>query len=419
MATARVGGATEDGVPCFNNQHRSDDDWAQALTFHNCYNLKIQHLNLLNNAKGHLALDACSDATVSNVFISAPGNSPNTDDIDIVSSSHIEILDNTIKSGDDCVVINGGSSFINIGHVQYGPGHGIRYSLWEKCEKPSENGAHEAVEEVHVSNCNIITSTMYGLRIKTWQIGADILFGQNIGCKSLLVFLGSFLTIMGAIQASVYYSGAILSELCNLTDLQILDLSHNHLLGTIPRCFNNFSILVTQQIKYYGIFGEKLKLVMKGVELEYTNTLGLVRSIDLSSNNLSGEIPTEVTSLQGLSSLNLSNNYLIGKIPGTLGNMSSLESLDFLVNQISSVIPHNLSSLTFLSYLNLSYNNLSREIPLSTQLQSLSEFSYIGNLELCGPPLKKVVPKKKMVTVWQKTVKSLGYIGFMLACHLD
>ncbi|KAF6150420.1 hypothetical protein GIB67_040950, partial [Kingdonia uniflora] len=76
----------------FNNQRRSDDDWAQALTFHNCYYLKIQHLNLLNSAKGH-------EATVSNVLISAPGNNPNTDDIDIASSSHIEILDITIKSG--------------------------------------------------------------------------------------------------------------------------------------------------------------------------------------------------------------------------------------------------------------------------------------------------------------------------------
>ena len=32
----------------------------------------------------------------------------------------------------------------------------------------------------------------------------------------------------------------------------------------------------------------------KGREFEYKSTLGLVKSIDLSSNNLSGEFPREV-----------------------------------------------------------------------------------------------------------------------------
>ncbi|KAK9265885.1 hypothetical protein L1049_021592 [Liquidambar formosana] len=54
-----------------------------------------------------------------------------------------------------------------------------------------------------------------------------------------------------------------------------------------------------------------------------------------------------------------------------------------------SAIPQSLSSLTFLSFLNFSCNNLSGRIPLSTQLQSFSEESYAGNLELCGVPLSK------------------------------
>ena len=35
-----------------------------------------------------------------------------------------------IDLGDDCIAINGGSSFINITDVKCGPGHGIRLVLF-------------------------------------------------------------------------------------------------------------------------------------------------------------------------------------------------------------------------------------------------------------------------------------------------
>ena len=112
----------------------------------------------------------------------------------------------------------------------------------------------------------------------------------------------------------------------------------------------------------------------------------MVKSIDFSKNSLSGKIPIEVTSLQGLQSLNLSYNLLIGSIPENIGAMGSLESIDFSLNQLSGQVPSSMSSLTFLNHLNLSNNNLTGKIPLSTQLQSLDPSSFIGN-KLCGPPL--------------------------------
>ena len=127
-------------------------------------------------------------------------------------------------------------------------------------------------------------------------------------------------------------------------------------------------------------------LVIKGQVREYTTILGLLRTIDLSKNNLSGEIPKEVTSLQGLQSLNFSFNNLIGRIPKNIGAMGSLESLDFSENQLSGKIPPSMSNLSFLSELNLANNNLIGRIPLSTQLQSLNASGFIGN-KLCGPPL--------------------------------
>ena len=57
------------------------------------------------------------------------------------------------------------------------------------------------------------------------------------------------------------------------------------------------------------------------------------------------------------------------------------------MNNLTGVIPQSMANLTFLSYLNLSYNNFSSRIPSSTQLQSFSALSFIGNHGLCGPPL--------------------------------
>ncbi|KAF3948318.1 hypothetical protein CMV_025667 [Castanea mollissima] len=196
---------------------------------------------------------------------------------------------------------------------------------------------------------------------------------------------------------SNYFHGHIPKELCALTSLQILDLSHNELSGSIPRCVKNFSAMATNNISndhlnsynksyYGGIPLESALLVIKGNILEYSTILQLVKSLDFSKNNLSGEIPKEVTSLQGLQSLNLSYNFLIGSIPENIGTMRSLESIDFSLNQLSGQIPSSMSSLTFLNHLNLSNNNLTGKIPLSTQLQSLNPSSYVGN-KLCGPPL--------------------------------
>ena len=45
--------------------------------------------------------------------------------------------------------------------------------------------------------------------------------------------------------------------------------------------------------------------------------------IDLSGNSLSGEIPSELTSLKGMQFLNISrNNNLSGSIPKDIGNLS-------------------------------------------------------------------------------------------------
>ncbi|CAN0863292.1 Receptor-like protein EIX2 [Linum grandiflorum] len=195
------------------------------------------------------------------------------------------------------------------------------------------------------------------------------------------------------------FHGSIPWEICNLQSLQILDLSQNYLTGTLPECMGNLSAMARAAndpeggvIRIFAGPGYSLPdtqmLVAKGQLLGYSTILNYVRSFDLSCNNLSGEIPKQITSLKALKYLNLSHNSFSGGIPEGLTEMQSLESMDLSDNQLSGPIPSSLGGLTFLSHLNLSYNNLGGRIPSSTQLQSFNSSSFTGNQELCGPPLR-------------------------------
>ncbi|CAA0841655.1 disease resistance family protein / LRR family protein [Striga hermonthica] len=204
-----------------------------------------------------------------------------------------------------------------------------------------------------------------------------------------------FFNLRFLILQSNNFSGEISPSICQLTSLQILDLSNNKLSGKLPQWLNNLTTMTTKRIldrpQYSvleeGSFQESASISMKGRELIYDANLFLVISIDLSMNNLSGDIPREMSSLVELRTLNLSRNHLTGSIPDNIGNMKELESLDFSMNSISGNIPSSMSIMTTLNYLNLSYNHLTGRIPESTQIGSLNESSFIGN-NLCGSPLK-------------------------------
>ncbi|XP_034212727.1 receptor-like protein EIX1 [Prunus dulcis] len=140
-------------------------------------------------------------------------------------------------------------------------------------------------------------------------------------------------------------------------------------------------------------------LTLKGQELVYNTTLMLVKSIDLSSNFLEGEIPEEIGSLILLGTLNLWRNQLTGKFPSEVGNMHGLETLDLSNNRLSGQIPETLASLTFLAHLNLASNNLVGRIPSGNQLQTFTDLSiYMGNLSLCGVPLPRKCPEDDTFT---------------------
>ncbi|GKB81257.1 putative leucine-rich repeat protein [Tanacetum coccineum] len=225
------------------------------------------------------------------------------------------------------------------------------------------------------------------------------------------------------------FHGTMPTSLCRLSNLQILDISSNNISGTIPKCLNSLkamtqiktlTLMVSNDVGMNRIpmlpvplfrYVFKALLQWKGMKHEYSKTLGLVTSLDLSSNRFNGEIPGEITNLLGLVALNLSRNNLTWKIPHDIGRLRRLDFLDMSRNHLTGGIPKSLASLTNLGVLDLSKNNLSGRIPTSTQLQSFDNSSYIRNPSLCGLPLSIPCPGDLVPTQHPRTTVHTDDVG--------
>ncbi|XP_006600074.3 LOW QUALITY PROTEIN: receptor-like protein EIX1 [Glycine max] len=265
---------------------------------------------------------------------------------------------------------------------------------------PQSMGSLADLQSLQIRNNTLSGIFPSSLKKNNQLISLDL--GENNLSGSIPTWVGEKLLNVKILRLrSNRFGSHIPNEICQMSHLQVLDLAQNNLSGNIPSCFSNLSAMTLMNqstdpriysIARYGRSYSSMQSIvsvllwLKGRGDEYKNILGLVTSIDLSSNKLLGEIPREITYLNGLNFLNLSHNQLIGHIPQGIGNMRSLQSIDFSRNQLSGEIPPTIANLSFLSMLDLSYNILKGNIPTGTQLQTFDASSFIGN-NLCGPPL--------------------------------
>ncbi|KAI3775019.1 hypothetical protein L1987_49587 [Smallanthus sonchifolius] len=189
-----------------------------ALQFKRCNGLRLNGLTHVNSPRVHITMTACNGVIVSNLHIIAPETSPNTDGINIASSTNINIRDSIIATGDDCIAISGGSSNIKISGIMCGPGHGISIGSLG-------HGGNDVVENVDVRNCTM-KKTLMGVRIKTYQGG--------VGYAKKISFTGiKFDAVYNPIIIDQYYCDTDQQScLTSKLAVKLSDITYRGIIGT-------------------------------------------------------------------------------------------------------------------------------------------------------------------------------------------
>ncbi|CAL9202945.1 unnamed protein product [Musa hybrid cultivar] len=136
---------------------------------------------------------------------------------------------------------------------------------------------------------------------------------------------------------------------------------------------NNVIGVMLPSMGFNGILSPKVG------ELVYLEVL------ELSGNNITGNIPGELANLSRLTRLSLHNNRFTGEIPASLGRLPKLKFMDLSENHLNGKIPDSLSSLGSLTDINLAYNKLTGGVP--KQLYQVTKFNFTGNNLSCGANL--------------------------------
>ena len=154
-----------------------------------------------------------------------------------------------------------------------------------------------------------------------------------------------------------------------------IDLSYNQLSGAIPSQLGSFP-----NLRNLYLHGNQLS---GAIPPELGNLTNL-QYLYLYNNQLSGTIPSQLGDLANLQGLYLDGNQLSGTIPSELGNLTNLRNLYLHGNQLSGAIPPELGNLTNLQYLYVYNNQLSGTIP--SQLGNLTnlQYLYLYNNQLSG-----------------------------------
>ncbi|KAJ0075631.1 hypothetical protein Patl1_34581 [Pistacia atlantica] len=167
------------------------------------------------------------------------------------------------------------------------------------------------------------------------------------------------------------FNGQIFPQYMNMASLMFIYLNNNNFSGKIGKGLQNFTSLFALDISNNKVSGKVPNWIDHSFEVNFLtknrydsykgDILNFMTGMDLSNNDLFGDIPLEIGDLQGIKALNLSNNLLARSIPKSFSKLKNIESLDLSHNKLSGQIPRQLTELTLdYSVFNVSYNNLSR-----------------------------------------------------------
>ncbi|RID63665.1 hypothetical protein BRARA_E02651 [Brassica rapa] len=226
-------------------------------------------------------------------------------------------------------------------------------------------GLHQNNWDFNVDPCGV-ASTVGGWRIP--NADSDFTNAVTCNCSSSVCHVASI------VVKGQNLNGSLPKEFAGLPFLQEIDLSRNFLNGSIPPEWGALP-LVNLDWKHYkpcelGIYLQSWRIYQMFEECKnhylssftiYTTSREFT-SVEamfylcrlLSSNNLSGDIPSTFSKLITLTDFRISDNQLTGTIPDFIQNWTNLDKLVIQASGLVGPIPSTISPLSKLTDLRIS-----------------------------------------------------------------
>ncbi|XP_023757361.1 receptor-like protein EIX2 [Lactuca sativa] len=313
-------------------------------------------------------------------------------------------------SGDDCCSWSGVVCDNSTHHVQElrlrGPDDGIHGHC---------HGTYDTDEELEEAKKLMLGGIISPSLIKLEQLRYLDLSCNDFGITPIPAFIGSLQNLRYLNISRSQFTREIPHQLGNLSDLLVLDLHDDPVLGNLQSASLKW-IENLKRLQYLDMSGINLAeasdhwlqaINTPSLKEVHFSSCGLtqipseptrvsftsINVLDLSYNIFNGLLPGWVFSLHDLVSLDLTNGFIGGLNPGTRGGFDSTPSLTSLrvsgntfVN--SSSILNSLYSLSNLRILDVSNCNITEPI-----LGNLQNLSFIVHLDLSNNQIGEVIPK--------------------------
>eukprot|EP01024_Parvocaulis_polyphysoides_P007423 TRINITY_DN12209_c0_g2_i1.p1 TRINITY_DN12209_c0_g2~~TRINITY_DN12209_c0_g2_i1.p1 ORF type:complete len:702 (-),score=89.26 TRINITY_DN12209_c0_g2_i1:673-2706(-) len=232
----------------------------------------------------------------------------------------------------------------------------------------------------------------------SWK-GQDHCTWEGVTCTD--VQAGNMRVTSLQIPENLNYSATISAQLSKLQYLELIDLSHQNVIGTLPPDLSSLENLKQLHVHINDVTGtlpvefselRRLKVLLgsynriRGVLAPEFSTMNDLNVLHLGDDRISGTIPVEFSVLSQLQELIISKNRMEGTLPPELSACKELRVLSAFGNQLSGNLPGAWADLENLNYLSLSDNNLQGQIPQrwSKMKDSLDQLYLYLNEGLCG-----------------------------------